>query len=99
MEIGDKVTITVSPDHGDHEGTITAIEPSPMYTYDIYTVDVPAYGTFTRLADECQVKVTVALHMMMWACDDLYENAKDIAQSREIRAYGVLQDWDTIIES
>ena len=99
MHVGDKVRITVSPDHGDHEGTIKAIgQVPPSGDYPTITVDVPAYGTFTRPSDEVLVPVTVMIHTYMWACDDFQENAADMARYAK-RDFGLeVADWELVQE-
>jgi hypothetical protein len=96
MNIGDAVTITIRPGQ-DEEGTITAIGPVPANgDYPIYTVDVPAYGTFTRPSDEVLVNVTIRLYTRMYACDDFNENAADVAREVE-RTFGAkMDDWEVV---
>lgn len=93
MQINDKVIITVSPDHGKAEGTITDIAPvPPSGDYPIYTVDVPAYGTFTRRADDCEREITVSLFLTIPATEEAAEVAKDIAGS--VPGYWPVGDWE-----
>ena len=92
--VGDTVYITVSPGHGQHEGTITHIsEIGAGGAYPIFTVNVPAYGSFTRPADEVTCRLTVMLHLDVPAVDMPTDVAKEIADL--VPSYYTVADWET----
>jgi len=95
IHVGDTVIITISPDYGEAKGQVREIELQADGSYPIFTVGVPAYGIFTRRADDCKRKITIILHMDLQATESAAEVATDIARSDSVRNFGDVMDWET----
>jgi len=91
VSVGDTVVIYVREGRQE-KGIVREIELQADGGYPILTIDTGAYGIFLKPADECDIQVTVALHINLPACEMPAEVAAEL--SRGVPLYYPVADWE-----